>query len=155
MASLNKVMLIGNVTADPEIRYLEGDTAQNSVKVARLRLATNDRYRDRKTGEWKEISEFHNISAWRGNADMIEKWVRKGTPLYVEGRIRTRSWTDRDNNSHSVIEILAESVQLLGRRSDAPAAQPKAVQAQTMQSAAAQAPAVPLPPVAPDDDLPF
>lgn len=160
MASLNKVMLIGNVAADPEIRYLEGDSAQNSVKVARLRLVTNDRYRDRKTGEWKETPEYHNVSAWRGNADTVEKYVRKGTPLYVEGRIRTRSWTDRDNNIRSATEILAESVQLLGRKADNPALQTAAPQPPTTSPATTsarppQTTAVPQPSPLPDDDLPF
>ena len=94
--SLNKVMLIGNVGADPEIRYLEGASAQDSVKVASLRLATNERYRDR-DGNLKEHTEWHNVTAWRSNAEIIDKYVRKGTQIYVEGRIRTRSWTDKDN----------------------------------------------------------
>lgn len=153
-------MLIGNVAADPEIRYLEGDSAQNSVKVARLRLVTNDRYRDRKTGEWKETPEYHNVSAWRGNADTVEKYVRKGTPLYVEGRIRTRSWTDRDNNIRSATEILAESVQLLGRKADNPALQTAAPQHPTTAPATTsarppQTTTVPQPSPLPDDDLPF
>ncbi len=173
MASLNKVMLIGNVTADPEIRYLEGDSAQNSVKVASVRLATNERYRDRKTGEWKEVTEFHRISAWGGNAETIERYVRKGTPLYVEGRIRTRSWTDRDNNARSAVEILAESVLLLGRKSDNPASTPLPTGVQPQQPGkysqpqgqqpqqpahpqpAPQPTVVPPPIDDPDDDLPF
>ncbi len=165
MASLNKVMLIGNVTADPEIRYLEGDSAQNSVKVARVGLATNERYRDRKTGEWKEMTEFHRISAWGGYAEVIERYVRKGTPLYVEGRIRTRSWTDRDNNARSTVEILAESVLLLGRKSDNPAStplppgQPQQPGQHPQQPAhpqpAPQPTVVPPPTDDPDDDLPF
>ncbi len=163
MASLNKVMLIGNVTADPEIRYLEGDSAQNSVKVARISLATNDRYRDRKTGEWKETTEFHRISAWGGNAETIERYVRKGTQIYVEGRIRTRSWTDRDNNARSAVEILAESVLLLGRKSDNPASlapqpgQPLRSGQQPQQPARPlpQPTVVPPPTDGPDDDLPF
>lgn len=151
-------MLIGNVAADPEIRYLEGDSAQNSVKVARLRLVTNDRYRDRKTGEWKETPEYHSVSAWRGNADLVEKYVRKGTPLYVEGRIRTRSWTDRDNNVRSTTEILAESVQLLGRKSDNPAVLQNGQPQQPARPQPAPQPqpsVIPPPTAAPDDDLPF
>ncbi|MCI6113206.1 MAG: single-stranded DNA-binding protein, partial [Rikenellaceae bacterium] len=113
--SLNKVMLIGNVGADPEIRYLEGASAQDSVKVASLRLATNERYRDR-DGNLKEHTEWHNVTAWRSNAEIIDKYVRKGTQIYVEGRIRTRSWTDKDNKVHESLEILADTVQLLGTR---------------------------------------
>lgn len=157
--SLNKVMLIGNVGADPEIRYLEGSNAQNSTKVASLRLATTERYRDRTTGEPREITEWHSVTAWRGSADVIEKYVRKGTQLYVEGRIRTRSWTDRDNNTRYTTEIVADSIQLLGRRSDSPAAPLQPGQPSAPQPAPARPPQ-PVPPVPPavpddDDDLPF
>ena len=110
-------MLIGNVGADPEIRYLEGVSAQDSVKVASLRLATNERYRDR-DGNLKEHTEWHNVTAWRSNAEIIDKYVRKGTQIYVEGRIRTRSWTDKDNKVHESLKILADTVQLLGTRAD-------------------------------------
>lgn len=120
--SLNKVMLIGNVGADPEIRYLAGSNPQENVKVASLRLATSERYRDRNSNETKEVTEWHSITAWRGLADIIEKYVRKGTQIYVEGRLRTRSWTDRDNNTRYSTEIVADSLQLLGRRGDNPAA---------------------------------
>ena len=75
-------MLIGNVGSDPEIRYLEGTDAQSSTKVASFRLATGERYRDR-NNELREITEWHSITAWRGNADLVEKYVRKGTQLYV------------------------------------------------------------------------
>ncbi|MGN0190674.1 MAG: single-stranded DNA-binding protein [Candidatus Cryptobacteroides sp.] len=115
--SLNKVMLIGNVGADPEIRYLEGATAQDSVKVASLRIATTERYRDR-DGNYQEHTEWHSVTAWRGNAEIIDKYVRKGTQLYVEGKIRSRSWTDKDNNVRNSIEILADNIQLLGKRPD-------------------------------------
>lgn len=143
-------MLIGNVGADPEIRYLEGNNAQNSTKVASIRLATTERYRDRASGETKEITEWHRISAWGGNADIAEKYIRKGTQLYVEGRIRTRSWTDKDNNPRYSTEILADTVQLLGRRSDNPASQ-AALQQQTPHPVPQPQPVSP----ADDDDLPF
>lgn len=115
--SLNKVMLIGNVGADPEIRYLEGSSAQDSVKVASLRLATTERYRDR-DGNLKEHTEWHSVTAWRNNAEIIDKYVRKGTQLYVEGRIRTRTWTDKENRASSSLEILADNIQMLGRKTD-------------------------------------
>lgn len=115
-------MLIGNVGADPEIRYLAGASPQENIKVASLRLATSERYRDRNTSEVREQTEWHSISAWRGLADIIEKYVRKGTQIYVEGRLRTRTWTDRDNNTRYSTEIIADSLQLLGRRPDNPAA---------------------------------
>lgn len=115
-------MLIGNVGADPEIRYLAGASPQENIKVASLRLATSERYRDRNTSEVREQTEWHSISAWRGLADIIEKYVRKGTQIYVEGRLRTRTWTDRDNNTRYSTDIIADSLQLLGRRPDNPAA---------------------------------
>lgn len=124
--SLNKVMLIGNVGKDPDIRYLEGsqNSAGNAVKVASFVLATSERYRDR-NGELRENTEWHNIVAWRALADLVEKYVKKGTSLYIEGRIRTRSWNDREEKPHYVTEILADGIQLLGRRSDNPATSPK------------------------------
>lgn len=110
--SLNKAMLIGNVGADPEVRYLEG---QNNRKVAQFRLATTERYRDR-SGETRENTEWHNIVVWGPQADTVEKYVRKGSQLYIEGRIRTRQWDDRTGNKRYTTEINADNIQLLGRR---------------------------------------
>ena len=117
--SLNKAMLIGNVGRDPEVRYLEGN---NGAKVATFTLATTERYRDR-NGETRENTEWHNIVAWRNTADVVEKYVRKGTQLYIEGRIRTRSWDDQSGNKRYTTEIIADTLQLLGKKSDNPAAQ--------------------------------
>ena len=117
--SLNKAMLIGNVGRDPEVRYLEGN---NGAKVATFTIATTERYRDR-NGEIRENTEWHNIVAWRNNADVAEKFIRKGTQLYVEGRIRTRSWDDQTGNKRYITEIIADTLQLLGKKSDNPAAQ--------------------------------
>ena len=117
--SLNKAMLIGNVGRDPEVRYLEGN---NGAKVATFTLATTERYRDR-NGETRENTEWHNIVAWRNTADVVEKFVRKGTQLYIEGRIRTRSWDDQTGNKRYTTEIIADTLQLLGKKSDNPAAQ--------------------------------
>ena len=92
--SLNKAMLIGNVGRDPEVRYLDGQSGH--AKVATFTLATTERYRDR-NGETRENTEWHNIVAWRNTADVVERFVRKGTQLYIEGRIRTRAWDDQHN----------------------------------------------------------
>lgn len=118
--SLNKVMLIGNVGRDPEIRYLEGN-GQNGqgTKVATFTLATSERYRDR-SGETRENTEWHNIVAWRQSADVCERFVRKGTQLYIEGRLRTRSYVDSTGAKKYVTEITADTLQLLGRREDNP-----------------------------------
>jgi len=117
--ALNKVMLIGNVGNDPEIRYLDSNPQgpQGNAKVASFRLATTERYRDR-NGETRENTEWHNIVAWRNNADVIEKFVHKGTQIYVEGKLRTRKWTDRDGKDRYTTEIQVDNLQLLGKRPD-------------------------------------
>lgn len=122
--SLNKVMLIGNVGRDPEVRYINGAATPgpNDSKVATFTLATSERFKDR-SGEIKENTEWHNIVVWRGLADTAEKFVRKGTQLYVEGRLRTRSWTDQTGAKRYTTEIVADTFQLLGRRNDNPASQ--------------------------------
>ncbi len=167
-------MLIGNVGRDPEVRYLDGQAG--NAKVATFTLATTERYRDR-NNELRENTEWHNIVAWRGNADVCEKYVRKGTQLYIEGRIRTRSWDDQTGNKRYTTEIIADNLQMLGKKSDNPGAQqgyqnpgqPAAYQAAGQQQYQYQAPAQqsynPAPQQAaapknviddmPDDDLPF
>ena len=117
--SLNKVMLIGNVGKDPDVRYLESNPSNPgaNAKVASFPLATSERYRDR-SGELRENTEWHNIVVWRGNADVVEKYVRKGTQLYVEGRLRTRQWTDQTGNKRYTTEVVADTLQLLGKRPD-------------------------------------
>ena len=117
--ALNKVMLIGNVGNDPEIRYLDSNPQgpQGNAKVASFRLATTERYRDR-NGETRENTEWHNIVAWRSNADVIEKFVHKGSQIYVEGKLRTRKWTDRDGKDRYTTEIQVDNLQLLGKRPD-------------------------------------
>ena len=160
--SLNKVMLIGNVGRDPEVRYLEGN-----VKVATFTLATSERFKDR-SGELRENTEWHNIVAWRANADVAEKFIHKGTQIYVEGRLRTRSYTDQAGVKKFTTEIQADTIQLLGRRPDADGApqqggyqqhpaQPQGYSAPQPQSyAAPQQPAYSAPvDDAPGDDLPF
>ena len=117
MPSLNKVLLIGNVGRDPEVRYLDQGSAQGgqSTKVATFTLATTDRYRDR-SGELRENTEWHNLVLWRQLADLAEKFIRKGSQIYVEGRIRTRSYNDQQGQKKYMTEIVADNVQLLGRR---------------------------------------
>ena len=121
--SLNKVMLIGNVGRDPEIRYLDGNNPnQGATKVAQFTVATTERYRDR-NGELRENTEWHNIVAWRNSADVAEKFIRKGTQVYIEGKLRTRSWTDQTGNTRYTTEVAVDSLQLLGKRNDNPGAQ--------------------------------
>lgn len=162
--SLNKVMLIGNVGRDPEVRYLEGNQGSaQGTKVATFTLATSERYRDR-NGELRENTEWHNIVAWRNSADLAEKFIRKGTSLYIEGKLRTRSWVDASGSKKYTTEVIADNLQLLGRRDSqeggyqAPAA-PAAPAAPSSPSY--QAPAAPQQPINIEledggtDDLPF
>lgn len=132
--ALNKVLLIGNVGKDPEIRHLQG-----GASVATITLATSERYRD-KNGETRELTEWHTIIAWRQLADLAENFIRKGSQIYVEGKIRSRSWDDQNGQKRYVTEIQADAIQLLGRRADNPASQGQQVygQQQTMQHAPAQ-----------------
>lgn len=163
--SLNKVMLIGNAGRDPEVRYVDGNDNQgNKTKVASFTLATSERYTDRQ-GNKQEQTEWHNIVAWRGLADVTENYIRKGTQIYVEGRLRTRSWEDKNNVGvkHYQTEVLAERIQLLGKRSDNPAADQSAAPAAGgfAQPAAAAPKPAPVQPQYPSsdgqggDDLPF
>lgn len=111
MASLNKCMLIGNVGNDPELRTLNNEQG----KVASFRLATTERYKDR-NGEVKENTEWHQVTAWGKLADIVEKFVKKGSQVYVEGKITTRKWTDKDGNDRFTTEIRAEGIQILGKK---------------------------------------
>ena len=105
-------MLIGNVGKDPEVRHLEGGSV-----VARFSLATTERYKD-KNGEFQEQTEWHNIVCWRLLAERAEKYVKKGSQLFVEGRLRSRSWEDKTGQARYTVEIVADSIQILGRRQD-------------------------------------
>lgn len=142
---VNKVILIGNVGADPEVRYLDG-----GVAVANLRLATTESYKN-KNGEKVDQTEWHNIVLWRGLAEIVEKYVKKGMRLYIEGRIRTRSWDDQNGVKRYTTEIYADNMQMLsfGRQegADMPNRAP----------GASIAPSAPMNAAAPDDsdDLPF
>ena len=117
MAHLNKVQLIGNVGNDPEIRYLDSNpqNPQGNSKVASFRIATSERYRDR-NGETHENTEWHNIAAWRNIADLVEKFIHKGSQIYIEGKLRTRQWTDQQGNKRYTTEIEANHIQMLDRR---------------------------------------
>lgn len=110
--SVNKVILIGNVGVDPEVRYLDGGTA-----VATVRLATSESYKN-KNGERITQTEWHSIVLWRGLAEITEKYVKKGMQLYIEGRLRTRSWDDKDGNKRYTTEVVADTMKMLSRKDD-------------------------------------
>lgn len=151
---INKVILVGNVGLDPEVRALE-----SGAKVARVRLATTERYTDRQTNETKELTEWHTVTLWRGLADVVDKYVRKGSQLYIEGSLRTREWMDKDNQKRYTTEVVATDMKLLGRRAEgqsAPTAATPAAAVPTPQPAVAPAPApAPVIPADSADDLPF
>lgn len=108
--SVNKVILIGNVGRDPEVRNLD-----NNTKVASFSIATSEVYNDRSTGERKEITDWHNIVAWRGLADVVDKYVQKGMKVYVEGKLKTRSWQDKEGSTRYTTEIVIDDLSLLTR----------------------------------------
>lgn len=111
---INKVILVGNVGKDPEVRYLE-----KNVAVARFSLATSERsYTNAKGVQVPEKTEWHNIVVWRGLAEVVEKHVRKGTQLYIEGKITYNQWVDKAKVSHVATEIIADTLQLLGKKPD-------------------------------------
>ncbi len=113
---INKVILVGNVGIDPEVRAIE-----SGAKVARVRLATTERMFDKQTNDWKEHTEWHTVILWRGLADVVDRFVRKGSQLYIEGSLRTREWMDKENQKRYTTEIIASDMKLLGKRSDNPA----------------------------------
>ena len=137
---INKVILIGNVGADPEVRYLDG-----GVAVARFSLATTEVYNN-KNGEQVRQTEWHNIVLWRNLAQIAEKYVKKGMLLYIEGRLRSRNWEDQNGNKRYITEIYGDNMQMLTRKQDMPE-----------RPAETPAPQAPAAVSMPDDsdDLPF
>jgi single-strand DNA-binding protein len=110
MAGVNKVILVGNLGADPEVRSLE-----NGTKVARLRIATSESYLDR-DGNKVENTEWHNVTMWRGLADLSEKYLHKGSKVYIEGKLQTRSWKNQEGKDQYATEIVGREMQFLGGR---------------------------------------
>jgi single-strand DNA-binding protein len=148
MASVNKAILIGNLGADPELRYTNTGTA-----VANFRIATNDQWTD-KNGEKQERVEWHNIVAWAKLGEVCGKYLKKGRPVYVEGRLQTRQWEDQQGNKRYTTEIVAQVMQMLGRPTEAGEGDtnwaPKA-----QAAPAEEIPDIPVGTSASDDDLPF
>ena len=150
---VNKVILVGNVGLDPEVRTLE-----TGVKVARVRLATSERIFNRQTNETTEHTEWHTVTLWRGLAEVVDKYVRKGSQLYIEGSLRNREW-ERDGVKHYATEIVADEMKLLGRRPEgAPqtgSSQPQPSYQQPAYQAPQPTPEAPFIPQDSADDLPF
>jgi single-strand DNA-binding protein len=133
---INKVILVGNVGADPEVRALDG-----GAKVARIRLATTERIYNKEKNETKELTEWHSITLWRGLAEVVDKYIRKGAQIYIEGKLRTREYEKNGVRCYAT-EIVAEELKMLGKREG------------VSQSAPAPAPA-PVVDIPMSNDLPF
>ncbi|MGB0886782.1 MAG: single-stranded DNA-binding protein [Vicingaceae bacterium] len=116
MAGINKVILVGHLGKDPEVRYLEGGTA-----LANFSIATSETFKDRTTGERKTNTEWHNVVVWRALAEIAEKYLKKGSQIYLEGKLRTRQWQDKDGNNRYTTEVVADNIQMLGKKEDNPA----------------------------------
>lgn len=109
MRGINKVILIGNLGKDPEVRY-----TPSGVTVATFSVATTDEWKDKETGEKQERTEWHRVVAWRRLGEICGEYLRKGSPVYVEGKLQTRAWEDRDGNKRYTTEIVAQNMQMLG-----------------------------------------
>ena len=156
-ASVNKVILIGNLGSDPEVRYLESGSA-----VAKFSIATTESYTN-KSGERVDNTEWHRIELWEGLAKVAEKYLKKGNQVYIEGRIRTDNWTDKEGQQRSGITIRANSMTLLGGPAQSGSGGENSNQGYAPSSAPKQNQAPrnsdPVPPSmaagSDDDDLPF
>ena len=109
MSGINKVILIGNLGKDPEVRYLD-----NGVAVANISLATTENYKN-KEGEKVSQTEWHDVVLWRGLAEVAEKYLKKGASIYIEGKIRTSKWVDKDENNRYKTEIMADKMNMLSK----------------------------------------
>ena len=154
MASVNKVILVGNLGADPETKYLPSGDA-----VTNIRIATTDRWKDKASGEMKEATEWHRIAFFGRLAQIAGEYLKKGSQVYVEGRIRTRKWQDKDGQDRYSTEIVADQMQMLGARSGSgePRGEPMSARGQSEPKAPATAGAGKKPGKFDDmeDDIPF
>lgn len=142
MAGVNKVILVGNLGKDPEVRHLD-----NGASVANFPIATTESYKDR-NGNRQETTEWHNIVLWRGLADIAEKYLRKGNQIYVEGKLRTRSWEDKEGNTRYTTEVIGDNLTMLGGK-------PQESAGNASMSSSPAAPVEKSPVEDDDDDLPF
>ena len=142
MAGINKAILIGNLGGDPEVRY-----TPSGVAVARFNIAASEEWKDRDTGEKKERTEWHRIVAWRRLGEICGEYLSKGRQVYVEGRIQTNAWEDKEGNKRYTTEILANTVQFLGGRDSAGTSRSESPPLADYSGAPTQGPD--------DDDIPF
>lgn len=114
MAGVNKVILIGNLGADPEVRHL-----QNGAAVANFNIATTEYFKDKQTGERREITEWHRVVAWRWHAETAEKFLHKGSKVFIEGKLRTRQF-EKDGQTRYITEVIADEMMLLDKPTGEP-----------------------------------
>ena len=145
--SVNKVILIGNLGKDPEVRHLENGTA-----VASFPIATTEVYTDRSTGEKKATTDWHDIVLWRGLAEVAEKYLRKGAKIYVEGKIKKRSWQDKEGNTRYTVEIFGDNLTILSKAEASRQPEAKVFDASGTPSAPSAIDGIES---HPDDNLPF
>lgn len=156
MASVNKVIIVGNLGRDPETRYMP-----NGEAVTNIAVATTESWKDKQSGEKKELTEWHRITFYRKLAEIAGQYLKKGSQVYVEGRLQTRKWTDKDGNERYTTEIIADAMQMLGGRQGMGSSGGDDDYAQAPARPAASAPANrPASRPAPnfsdmDDDIPF
>ncbi|MFT4770129.1 MAG: single-strand DNA-binding protein [Cryomorphaceae bacterium] len=149
MAGVNKVIILGNLGMDPEVRTLE-----SGAKLARLRIATSESYTN-KDGQKVENTEWHSVTVWRQLADIAEKYLAKGRQVYIEGKLQTRSWKDPEGNDRYATEIVGERLQLIGGRPDSNESQPQSQQQAPVPVPAHQTQNQAQPSEDAADDLPF
>jgi len=113
MAGINKVIIVGNLGKDPETRY-----TSNNIAVSSFSVATSETYNDKKTGEKISRTEWHKITLWRGLAEIAERFLRKGSQVYIEGKLRTKEWEDKQGITHYSTEIVGDSMQMLDKKTD-------------------------------------
>lgn len=156
MAGVNRAIILGNLGQNPEIR-----TMQNGDLVANISVATSERWQDKQSGEWRELTEWHRIVLYRRLAEIAEQYLKKGSKVYVEGRIRTRKWQDQQTGQDRyTTEIIGDSLQMLDSKQDAQnAPQTQAPQATTVNNTYAKAKQSGIPKTPPpadfDDEMPF
>ncbi|HHH45478.1 MAG TPA: single-stranded DNA-binding protein [Thiotrichales bacterium] len=143
---VNKVILIGHLGADPEVRYMPSGGA-----VANVRIATSESWKDKQTGELRERTEWHNVVFYQRLAEIVGEYLRKGSQVYVEGRLQTRKWQDKEGRDRYTTEIVANEMQMLGSRNGGTAGFEKPAAPARKPEPAAEA--IPEPEF--DDDIPF
>lgn len=145
MRGVNRVMLIGNLGKDPDVQYLEGNIA-----VAKFPLATTETFKDR-TGKLISQTEWHTVVLWRGLAELAQKYLHKGSLVYIEGRLKTRSWEDKEGNKKFATEVVGDNLIMLDKRADVGGAPPGSGEGHGIEGLSS----VDIPPIGDANDLPF